>query len=142
MFTVFHKGCTRRSNSEDFLELTVLQENYAMLCNTITDIDNLMKYFVVERIIAANEAEEITSSTLIKSEKVKKLLINVSGPLRAGDKNGFYVMLKIMKTCGIKATQNLANHILGRVSYDDIVGVDIADVSQEEQINSLLPCVC
>lgn len=90
------------------LELTVLQENYAMLCNTVTDINNLMKYFVSERIIAADEAEEIKSSALIKSEKVKKFLTNISGPLRAGDNSGFYVMLKIMNTHGTKATQNLA----------------------------------
>ena len=111
-----------------------------MLCNAVSDIDNLMKYFLEERIIAADEAQEIKSSALIKSEKVKKLLINISGPLRAGDKNGFYVMLKIMNTHGIKATQSLAKLIQGRVSGDEIAGVDMDEVSREEHINSLLPC--
>ena len=35
-----------------------------------------------------------------KSEKVSKLLLNISGPLKAGDKHGFYILLKIMKDHG------------------------------------------
>ena len=85
-----------------------------MLCNTITDINKLLKYFVTEKIITTDEEEEIKSYS-IKSERVSKLLFNISGPLEAGDSNGFYTMLQIMKTHGVDATQRLANHIITRV---------------------------
>jgi len=113
MYITFVLNCTAVLE-----EFTILQENYAVLCNTMTDIDDLLKYFVTEKIITLNEEEEIKSSTT-KSDKVRKLLLNISGPLKAGDKNGFYVMLKIMKDHGTKATQNLATLLTARVTTDD-----------------------
>ena len=88
-------------------EFTVFQEHYTMLCDTVTDIDDLLKYFVTERIISIDEEEEI-KKTATKSEKVQKLLSHISGPLKAGDSNGFYVMLSIMKTRGVRASQKMA----------------------------------
>ena len=73
-----------------------------------------MKYFVTEKIITTDEEEEIKTYTT-KSERVSKLLLNISGPLEAGDSNGFYIMLQIMKTHGVNATQHLANQIISRV---------------------------
>ena len=96
--------------SSDNNELSVLQENYAKLCSTMTDIENLLKYFVAERIINIDE-DEVIKSCVTKAEKVKKLLLNISGPLQAGNKDGFYIMLKIMKDHGTKATQSLAEDI-------------------------------
>ncbi|XP_065918725.1 NACHT, LRR and PYD domains-containing protein 14-like [Dysidea avara] len=109
-------GICGDSNLEEF---TILQENYAVLCNTMTDIDDLLKYFVAEKIITLNEEEEIKSSAT-KSDKVRKLLLNISGPLKAGNNNGFYTMLKIMKDRGTKATQNLATFLSSRITTKDV----------------------
>lgn len=89
-------------------ELAVFRRCYAILCDTMTDIDDLLKHFVTEKIITISEEDEIKSFS-VKSEKVRKLLLNISGPLKAGNTNGFYVMLKIMKEFGTKATQDLAD---------------------------------
>lgn len=95
-------------------ELAVFKESYASLCNAMTDINDLLKYFVTEKIITMDEQEEIRAC-ITKSEKVSKLLINISGPLAAGDSKGFYTMLMIMKTYGTDATRRLADHIISRV---------------------------
>ena len=92
----------------------MFKENYALLCNTITDVNKLLKYFVTEKIITTDEEEEIKTFTT-KSDRVSKLLLNISGPLEAGDSNGFYIMLQVMKTHGVDATQRLANQIVSRV---------------------------
>ena len=43
-------------------ELAVFEENYALLCNTITDvIDPLMKYCMEENAFTPEEEKEITS---------------------------------------------------------------------------------
>jgi len=97
-----------------FNELEVFQENYAMLCNTLKDIDDLLKYFVTEKIITIDEEEKIRTSAT-KSEKAEKLLLNISGPLQAGNTNGFHIMLKIMKKYGTKVTQDLVEHISSRL---------------------------
>ena len=98
----------------DFNELAVFTENYASLCDAVTDINELLKYFVTEKIITLNQQEEIKSCNT-QSERVTKLLLNISGPLEAGDINGFYTMLSIMKTHGVNATQQLADHIIAVV---------------------------
>ena len=102
------------SSDSDQNELAVFKESYALLCNTITDINELLKYFVTEKIITTDAEEEIKTYTT-KSERVSKLLLNISGPLEAGDSNGFYTMLQIMKTHGVDATQRLANQMITRV---------------------------
>jgi len=83
----------------------------------MTDIDDLLKYFVSENIITLNE--EVIRSSTTKSEKVRNLLLNISGPLKAGYTNGFYVMLKIMKDRGTRATQNLATFLTARINSID-----------------------
>ena len=102
------------NNSSEFNELGVLKENYASLCNTMTDVHELLKYFVEEKIITLDQQEEI-KSCVTRTERNSKLLLNIAGPLQAGDSKGFYTMLKIMKTYGIDATQHLADHIITRV---------------------------
>jgi len=81
----------------------------------MTDINDLLKYFVAEKVITPNEEEEIRN-VATKSDKVSKLLLNISGPLKAGDKHGFYTLLKIMKDHGTKVTQNLAKFLSTRVT--------------------------
>jgi len=104
-------------NDSDSSEMKAFRENYAMLCNTMTDIDDLLKYFVSEEIITINEEERIKNCST-KSDKVRMLLLIISGPLQTGDKYGFYVMLKIMKKYGTKATQSLAELIKSSVSFN------------------------
>ena len=102
------------SSSSELNELAVFKENYALLCNTITDVNKLLRYFVTEKIITTDEEEEIKTYTT-KADRVSKLLLNISGPLEAGDSNGFYILLQIMKTHGVDATQRLANQIIARI---------------------------
>lgn len=97
-------------------EMKAFRENYAGLCNTMTDIDDLLKYFVTEEIITINEEEKIKNH-ITKSDKVRMLLLRISGPLQAGNKTGFYVMLKIMKKYGTRATQDLAEFLESSTIY-------------------------
>jgi len=99
----------------DDTEVAVFRENYASLCNTITDINELLKYFVTENIISMDQEEVIKTSCVTKSDKVSTLLLHISCPLESGDSNGFYTMLQIMKTYGVDATQRLADQIITRV---------------------------
>ena len=111
---VAHTYAGLLSSDAEFDEVAVFKETYASLCNTIVDINELLKYFVVEKIITLDQQEEIKTCAT-KSERISKLLLNISGPLEAGDSKGFYTMLKILKTHGVDATQRLANQIIMRV---------------------------
>ena len=100
------------TTSIDSLEHDVFTNHYPMLCNTMTDVDNLLPHFVQKRVIKTDDLEEINAiipST--KKLKVQKLMIHISGPLRAGDTDAFYIMLKIMEEYGHQATQQLADQI-------------------------------
>ena len=88
-------------------EMKVLENNHGKLQDTMIDVDNLVKYFVTENYITTNEEEKIKTCAT-NSEKVRVLLTNISGPLKAGYKEVFYDMLKIMKEHGTKPTQDLA----------------------------------
>ena len=88
-------------------EKDVFTRHYSSLCNTLTDIRNLLPYFVQEKIINASDIEEITALST-NSEKVVTLLSHISGPLTAGDVKGFHEMLTIMKEYGNQSTKNLA----------------------------------
>ena len=95
-------------------EEIIFTRHYASLCNTLTDVDNLLPYFVEENIINTNNEEEINTITTT-SNKVRKLLLHISGPLTAGDAKGFHTMLTIMKERGNQSTKDLAvrmNHEL------------------------------
>ena len=97
-------------------ELKLFTKYYPQLCNTLTDIDNLLPHFVQHRVITVNDLEEI-SATASSRRKVQKLLIHISGPLRAGNIEVFYTMLRIMEKYGHLATQQLANQIPGNMHY-------------------------
>jgi len=99
----------------EFDELAVFRENYVSLCNTITDINELLRYFVTENIINGEQEEKIKTVCTTKSDKVSKLLLYISEPLESGESNGFYTMLQIMKTHGVEVTQHLADQIITRV---------------------------
>ena len=88
-------------------EHKVFTENYARICSTLTDIDDLLPYFVQEKIIKPEDQVDINTSAKTK-EKVNKLLKHISGPLQAGDSKGFYTMLDIMKNYGSQATIDLS----------------------------------
>ena len=93
-------------------ELDVFRVHYAMLCNTLTDINNLLPHFVVENVIDVDTLEEINAAIPATAKfKVQKLMTHISGPLTAGYTEIFYTMLRIMEQYGHLATQQLANQI-------------------------------
>ena len=93
-------------------------KHYSNLCNTIVDIDGLLPYFVQENVVSTSDLDEINAATPpTKKSRVQKLMAYISGPLKGGDSQGFYVMLSIMEEYGNKATQQLAKEI--RKSIDE-----------------------
>ena len=91
---------------------TLLNDHYAKLCDTLTDIDNLLPHFVEEKVITINDVDEINAIVpSTKKHKVQKLMTHISGPLTAGNTEVFYTMLRIMEDHGHQATQQLANQI-------------------------------
>ena len=102
------------SNPESVIELAVFQENYAMLCNTIAEIKDLLQYFKIENIITSDEEEEI-KNIVPNPEKTKRVMLNVLTSLEAGNNNKFYAMLKVMINHGFVTTQNLAKLITTRL---------------------------
>ena len=91
-------------------ESNIFTEHYSIFCDTLTDIDNLLKYFVQEKVIKSDDQDEI-NALVKKSEKVQKLLKHIAGPLEAGDSKGFYTMLDIMENHGVQATKDLADSL-------------------------------
>ena len=103
-----------QSLSED----EVFTRHYSQLCNTLTDVDNLLPHFVQQRVISTNDLEEM-NSIVSSTKKVQKLLMHISGPLKAGNTEGFYTMLRIMEEYGLKATNQLAGQIKRSLSATD-----------------------
>ena len=100
-------------------ELEVFEENYALLSNTVTDInDPLIKCFVEDRLFNNEEEKQITGVT-VAQEKLRILLQKISHSLKAHDTKGFQIMLRIMKECGGKGTQTLADHIINRLKISN-----------------------
>ena len=91
-------------------EHDVFTENYAKFCSTLTDIENLLPYFVQEKIIKPEDQDDIKISAKTQ-DKVKNLLKHIAGPLQAGDSKGFYTMLSIMENHGVQATKDLAESL-------------------------------
>ena len=96
-------------------EYDVFTENYAKFCSTLTDIENLLQYFVQEKIIKPEDQDDIKISAKTQ-DKVKKLLKHIAGPLEAGDSKGFYTMLNIMENHGVQATKYLAESLQTELS--------------------------
>ena len=92
------------------LEKETFTKHYSQLCDTLTDVDNLLPHFVQEKVINFNDLDEINTQE-IKRPKVQKLMTHISGPLRAGNTEVFYTMLRIMEEYGHRATQQLADQI-------------------------------
>ena len=99
------------------IELTVFEENYALLCNTVTDIiDPLIRFFVEEEPFSEKEILAITAAP----EKLRLLLQNISISLKINNTRTFHMLLKIMKEHGGKGTRVLADHMKKRLKllYD------------------------
>ena len=90
------------TNEED-----VFTKHYASLHNIITDVKNLLPYFVEQNIINIHDEAEI-NAIIRNPDKVKKLLSYIAGPLKAGDAKGFHTMLAIMEKHGNQGTRDLA----------------------------------
>ena len=107
------------------LALAVFEENFALLCNTITDINlPLTEQFLKEKIITAEEERQVAAITA-PLEKLLHLLEIISSSLKANNTRSFHIMVKVMKTHGGKQTQTLANHMMNRlkVSTDEVIHV-------------------
>ena len=104
-------------------EEEMFTKHYSQLCDTLTDVENLLQHFVQHRVITSNDLEEI-SATVPLRRKVQKLLMHISGPLRAGNTEVFYTMLRIMEECGHQATRQLADQIRKSFSATDKSGKD------------------
>ena len=116
-------------NGSLLIELTVFEENYPLLCNTIADvIDPLMKCYMEEKMFTTEEETQIVAHTAIV-EKLKLLLLKISSSLKAGDTRSFHMMLTIMRGHGGKGTQTLADHIMNRlnISTDQLSHVCTVD---------------
>ena len=92
------------------IELDVFTNHFSELCDSLTDIDRLLPHLVAENVIKHEDLQEI-NAIVLSAKKVEKLLTHISGPLKAGNTEGFYIMLKIMGQRGHQATQKLANQI-------------------------------
>ena len=130
-------------NGPTLSELAVFEENYALLCNTITDVtDPLMKYCVEEKIFTSEEETQIIAYTAV-AEKLKLFLLKIYSCLKASDTRSFHMMLTIMKEQGGKGTQTLANHIMNRlkISTDQLPHICGKDIHvQNDQPKGLSIC--
>ena len=105
---------------QSLTEEDAFTRHYSQLCDTLTDVDNLLPHFVEQRVITNNDLEEISAIVpSTKKQKVQKLMIHVSGPLKAGNTEVFYIMLKIMEEHGLQATNQLADQIRGSLYATD-----------------------
>jgi len=94
---------------ERLTEYDIFRQHYAKLCGTLTDINTLLPHFVAHNIISLDDID----GNDVKSQKVRKLLLHISGPLREGHTHGFYTMLEIMEQYGTQDTQKLATIMRG-----------------------------
>ena len=122
--------------TENGRELTVFEENYALLSSVITDvIDPLTKWFIDGKIFTIEEEKEITAINEAP-ERLQLLLSKISDCLKADNTICFYAMLKIMKEHGGKGTQTLTNHIINglKISVDKLSQIlcDINHVQNNE----------
>ena len=85
----------------------VFKSNYDKFCNTITDVENLLKYFIAENIITTDDQSEIFA-TPRPSQKVALLMKHISGSLEAGNIKLFRMTLDIMEKHGTVGTKQLA----------------------------------
>ena len=88
----------------------VLIEYYSKLCDTLTDIDEILPECVTERIISIEFKEEIIG-IFLKRRKVEKLLDHIAGPVKAGYTETLLVFLKIMKKQHRQTTRQLADEL-------------------------------
>ena len=108
----------------DVLEL--FRSKYAALCDTVKDIDSLLKYFVTENIINTEDCDKINAFS-VSSDKVTHLLHLIRGPLESGYTKGFYTMLDIMEKHGVEATKTLAIEIKEKLGIKSNSQCCIAD---------------
>ena len=92
-------------------EEEIFRDYYSKLINTMVDIDNLLLHFVSRGIIHVDDLEKISAKPRT-ADRVEKLLLHISGSLKAGNMESFYIMLSIMKDHGAQATRELASTMM------------------------------
>ena len=88
----------------------VFIQYYSKLCDTLTDIDEILPECVTEHIISIDFKEEIKDISSTR-KKVEKLLDHMAGPVKAGYTDTLLVFLKIMKKQHRQSTRQLANEL-------------------------------
>ena len=96
----------------------IFTEHYSALCDTLTDIDDLLRHFVREKVINPGNLEKI-NAIVAKPKKVEELLSHIYGPLNAGDAKGFCKMLTIMEEYGSQSTKDLAVKMKSELATSD-----------------------
>ena len=96
-------------------EYKEFNDHYTQLCSTITDVDTLLTQFVEEKIILPDNQQEINAITE-KDKKVQKMMTYISGPLKTGNTEVFYTMLRILEEHGNQATQKLIGEMRKNLS--------------------------
>lgn len=100
-------------------EELVFNKHFPKLCNAIIDIDKLLPYFIPENVISTDDLDEINAVPSTKKTRVQKLMSYISGPLKGGNTQPFYTMLRIMEDYGNQATEQLAKQIRSAIINDD-----------------------
>ena len=141
-----HYFLPNTDNGASLSELAVFEETYALLNNTISDInDQLMECLIKYKFFTTEEENQIAAVTEAQG-KLQLLLVKVSHSLKSDNTRGFYAMLKTMKEHGNKGTQILSDHIIKKLNIsDDRLSRICSDVCQEqnEHVNpGVCVCVC
>lgn len=91
-------------------EWEIFTKNYADFCDILQHEDELLPQLVNKGIILINDLEDIKSKNIF--EKGSTLLKHISGPLKTGHTDGFYVLLEVMKNHGKLDTKKFAKKIM------------------------------
>ena len=131
-------------NSSMLSELAVFEENYPLLCNTISDItDALMECCMKKKVFTTEEDKQISAITAAP-EKLQLLLQKITSSLQVNDTRSFYIMLKVMKECGGNGAQTLADHIMSRlkISTDKLLNICSDDMHVKNDEPKGLSLLC
>ena len=97
-------------------ELRVFKKYYNDMMEIIP-ITSLSGYLGSVNIITPSEDEEVTSPA-IPTEKVRTLLLKMSGSLEAGQTESFYRLLDILENFGNKDCSKLASKMRKEISFE------------------------
>ena len=140
-----HYCLPNTDNGASLNELAVFEETYALLNNTISDInDQLMECLIKDKFFTTEEENQIAAVTETPG-KLRLLLEKISQSLKSDNTRGFFIMSKTMKEHGNKGTQILSDFIMNKLKISaDRLSRICSDICQEqnEHINPGVLCAC